>query len=1711
MRNSASHLRILLPFISYTKRFDLQEKSIKIFRQIGEITMLMTNRMTRKKKSKVAEGQLNLFDLMLEAAEPLITQVENTLERVEETLIEVAEIEHSFETFETLDVHEIPVVTPQNFCYDPSMDLVAKTPKQKTKRNIEAIQLLHRLEAEDRYPTPEEQLVLARYVGWGGLADALTEGKKGWEKEYQQLQTLLSPEEFASAQESTVTAFYTEPFIIQAIYRALERFGFKGGNLLEPACGIGAFFAALPESLRQTVCYGVELDQISGRIAQKLYPNASIQVKGYERTTFPDQFFDVAVGNIPFNNFKIHDPKYDKHSFLIHDYFIAKTLDQVRPGGIIAFITSKGTLDKQNSSIRRYISERADLIGAIRLPDTAFKALAGTEATADILFLQKRTSLADEAMNTSWIDLGQVNDVVVNRYFEEHPDMILGEMVYDAKFYGAEVTTCRSHPKMDLEQALNRCIDRLQAEFVAVEVELDEDADVSDENAILPATEQSRNYSYVLHNGEIYYREHSVMIRQNVTGRRADRLKGMIELHDLVRGIITCQTSDARLACTDDTFQIQFEGLLAELNQRYDAFVAEFGYLNSKTNVSVFAADSGAPLLQSIEVEVTEDEDVYEKGIFFFKPTVQTFELPTQAETPEEALRLSLSLKGGIDLPWMCELCSAFEGREVTAKELTNRLENRVFLDPAKYQATGDWATSWVSQEAYLSGLVVDKLNLARQAALTDDRFKRNVEALEGAQPTPLQADEISFILGSTWIPVDYYREFLAQLFQIPMSYRWEYIDVEYSDLANTYQVKGKSMLNHTLLATQTYGTTRIDGFKIFEDTLNLKAVEVKDLVEVKNAQGDWVERYVINQQETLLAREKQALIKSEFESWLFEDKDRAEAITAHYNDLFNNIRPRHYDGSDLVFPGMNPNITLESHQRNVIAQGLYSDGNLLIAQEVGAGKTYSAITIGHEMKRLGLIQKPLYVVPNHLVGQWAREYLTLYPTANILVASKKDLAKKNRRRFVSRMATGDFDAVIIAQSSFELIAMSPAYQERVMKDELDELDEAISSLRASGERGNYSLKQAMLMKKKLEAQLLAAFNADKKDDLIYFEELGVDCLIVDEAHAYKNNFTHTKLKNVAGLGNTRSQRAMDMFMKVQYVNERNDGRGVVYLTGTPVSNSMSELHVLQKTLQPEALRARGILNFDAWASTFGRIESSLEIKPEGNGYQLKQRFARFHNLPELMNLFSLIADIKTSDMLNLPTPELKGGKPTVIKTPITPDQLAVVQEHGVRAEAIRAGQVDSSEDNFLKLTLEARLNAIDPRILDESIPYHPETKLNVCAKKVAEIYHQTTSQRATQIIFCDQGTPKEDAFNFYDTLREELVKLGVETEEIRYIHEAKTEPQRLALFDQMIKGEIRVLIGSTGKMGTGVNVQNKLIALHHLDIPWRPADLTQRNGRILRRGNEHEEVMIFNYITEDTFDGYLWQILEQKQRYISQIMTGRSPLRTCEDLDQTTLQYAEFKALAIADPRIKRKMEVDNEVSRLTLLKSMWMREQSRLNKNIKEILPDRIKNLTGYIEATTVDVQTYLEAMNAPFSVELNGMVYTERDMANQAIRNYLNETNLSIAPGEYRCLGTYLGFEFGLTKQSFMTGTELYFKGAAIRRTRFVSTRVLAQLDALAKGLPTKLEEYQLRLEESRRELETAQTQVLQPFMHDAALKELQAEKIKLDLDLEFEQVS
>lgn len=1348
-----------------------------------------------------------------------------------------------------------------NYIFSPDHDLYPNGAKAKCKNNIEAIKLVKQLESENRHATPEEQITLARYVGWGGLADALTEGKKGWEKEYIEIHSLLSEKEFKSAQESTITAFFTEHYIIQSIYKALDRFGFKGGNILEPSCGVGNFFSVLPENMRDSQLYGVELDDISGVIAKHLYPNARIEIKGYEDTELPDQFFDVAIGNIPFNDITVQDSQYDKYNFKIHDYFIAKTLDKVRPGGIIAFITSKGTLDKKNQSIREYIAQRADLIGAIRLPNTAFKTVAGTSATADIIFLKKHESTKFTNETPTWVSVGETEDgIPVNTYFIENPDMMLGKMKYDSSMYGSKaLTSC--HPKRgaDLEETLSEAIAKLKGTYI--EATLDYQEEQTEESNVIPATDSVKNYSYTLHKNEIYYRENSKMYKQIFIGKKAERMKGLIQIHETVRKIITLQKRLSEGTIGRELFEAQFSNQLQELNYLYDMFVRKFGFINSSTNTSSFSLDSGAPLIQSIEDESKDEKDVYVKGTFFFKPTIHFFQRPTSAENADEALKISLNVKGRVDLNYMAELCSKHKGEIVSYEDLTAELGDKLYLNPELYEYHTE-SVCWETADKYLSGKVKDKLEKAIQAAeIEPDRFERNVKALKEYQPTPLLPDEISFILGSTWIPAEYYREFMFELFEVEEYLREDVINLEYSDITNVYRISGKSFVNRTVLGSQVYGTERINGLKILEESLNLRNVEVKDLVKTVYPSGATGEKYVLNKEETLLAREKQTQIKIEFENWLFSNPKRRDSLTQLYNERFNNIRPREYNGDNLLLPGMNEEIKLEKHQRNVVAHGIFGEGNLLMAQEVGAGKTYSSIATVQELTRLGIFKKPLFVVPNHLLSQWAKEYMTLYPNANILVATKKDLEKKRRRRFVSRIATGNFDAILIAHSSFELINMSPTYRERILDEEISEIMKTVTYLKAQ-ENQDFSLKQAIIFQKKLEAQYEKLMNEEKKDDTIYFEELGVDMLIVDEAHAYKNNFTYSKLQNVAGLGNTRSQRAMDMFMKVQYLNEKNDGRGVIYLTGTPVSNSMSELHVIQKTLQPKELKDRGVLSFDSWASTFGRVESSLEIKPEGNGYQLKNRFSRFHNIPELMSIFSLIADIKTSDMLDLPTPDLKTGKPEVIKTEITDEQQEIVIQHGERAELIRNGAIDSTIDNFLKLTMEARLNAIDPRILDSSIPYNPNTKLNVCAAKVAEIYHETAEQRLTQIVFCDQGTPKDDpnVFTFYGTLKDELLKHDVKEEEIVFIHSAKTDVQRLALFEKVITGEVRILIGSTNKMGTGVNVQNKLIALHHLDIPWRPADLTQRNGRILRRGNENKEISIFNYITADTFDSYLWQ-----------------------------------------------------------------------------------------------------------------------------------------------------------------------------------------------------------------------------------------------------------
>lgn len=1581
--------------------------------------------------------------------------------------------------------------------------------KTKCRNNIAAIRLLKELQSQGRIATAEEQITLARFVGWGGLANALTPGKPGWESEYEDIKSLLTEEEFQSAQESTLTAYYTEQSVIRHVYHALERFGFRGGNILDPAMGTGNFYSVLPERMENSKLYGVELDTVSGAIARQLYPEAEIQVKGFEQTSYPDHFFDVVIGNIPFNSIRVDDPRYNRHNFRIHDYFLAKSLDQVRPGGIVAVITSKYTMDKANSKVRRYLAQRAELLGAIRLPNNAFKQVAGTEATTDILFLQKRErEIVPDEDNSPWISIEETEDgLPLNTYFVEHPEMVLGEMVFDESMFGNEKTTaCHPIPGDDLNERLERAVSYLEGEYHEATSEYAEEKGVL--KASLPADPAVRNFSFTVVDDAIYFQENSRMYLQDITGRKAERIRGMVEITHAVRALIDFQNQQSGELPTAE-YESNLQEHIRRLNTVYDRFVKDYGYLNSYGNVIAFSRDSNAPLLRSIEKESKTEKGVFEKSAMFHKATIKPKTMPKAVFSAEEALKVSLNVKGRVDLAYMSWLYQMPEGRKATPEEIITELGDAIYQDPDEY--SGNPLSGWQTAGEYLSGYVKDKLTTAMLRAEEEpERFSRNVEALKTVQPEPLTPQDISFSLGTPWIPLDVYQDFMYETFNTAdynQSGRYA-VELEFSKFSSAYFISSKGVEKDSVTVNQTYGTGRMNAYEILEASLNLRFVEVKDRVDYVDENGEDKVKYVLNKKETILAREKQAQIKSEFERWLFADPERGARLTKLYNDKFNNLRPRVYDGSDLAFPDMSEDIALRTHQRDVVAHGLYGDGNLLMAHEVGAGKTYAAIALAYELKRLGKVHKPLFAVPNHLVGQWADAYMELYPNANILVAEKKDFERKNRRRFAGRIAAGDYDAIIMAHSSFELIGLSRERQLAAMQTELDAVTDAISEQKAKSDK-DWSLKQMQIFRRNLQFRYDHLFNAEKKDDVINFEELGVDALIVDEAHAYKNNFSYTKMRNVAGVSGASSQRAMDMHQKCQYINEISGGKGVIYLTGTPVSNSMAELYVLQKTLQPQELERRDLLMFDEWAGTYGKVVSSLEIKPEGNGYQMKNRFAQFHNLPELMSMFAMIADIKTADMLDLPTPKLKTGGVQVVKTACTPEQKRIVMELAERAENIRNGNVDSSEDNFLKLTHEARLLSTDPRALDGSLPDDPDTKLNVCARNVAQIYHDTAEQKLTQLIFCDQGTPKYDGtFNFYEATKAALLAQGVKPEEIAFIHDAKTDVQREQLFEKVKNGEIRILMGSTEKMGTGMNVQNKLIALHHLDVPWRPADLTQRNGRILRQGNENEEISIFNYITENTFDAYLWQILEQKQRYISQIMTGRSALRTCEDLDETVLQYAEFKALATSDPRVKEKMEVDNEINRLTVLKSAWQTQQNDLRLNITKHYPDEIAKTTRKIEGMTADLAAYTEKKSAEFQMIIDGKFHEERTKA--AEHFMVRSRKLGRETGDTLDMGSYAGFSVRLLR-TWGGGVNIQLCGKCTYQTDMGESELgnITRIENLAQRIIERKDEEEQKLESLNRQLAATKAESEKPFADEERLAELQQRKVSLDLALEFKE--
>ena len=1602
-----------------------------------------------------------------------------------------------------------PTATNPNYHFSEDHHLYDGGAKTKCQNNIAAIRLLKELQAQNRMATAEEQTTLAKFVGWGGLANALTPGRLGWESQYGEIKNLLTEEEFAAAQESTLTAYYTEQGIIQHIYDALGRFGFHGGNILDPAMGTGNFFSVLPESMGNSRLYGVEIEPVSGNIARQLYPEADIQITGFETTDYPNQFFDIVIGNIPFNAIRVNDPKYNRYNFRIHDYFLAKSLDKLRPGGILAAITSKYTMDKANPTNRKYLAQRAELIGAIRLPNNAFQQVAGTETTTDILFLQKREwEIVPDEKNSPWLFIEEnIDGIPMNRYFIDHPEMVLGEIVFDERVYGNEkATACHPIPGDDLHKRLGEAVSCLKGKYHEPESGEEAHTATGRERQSIPADPAVRNFSYTLVDGKLYYREHSRMYPQDMEGKKAGRIRGLVGVTKSLRALIDFQNEKESVLGKNE-YESALKYHIEELNRVYDRFVTEYGYLNSRTNVTAFSQDANAPLLRSIEKERKEEKGVYDKTAVFYKATIHQKSLPAVVFSAGEALKVSLNVKGKVDLGYMAGLYQKPDGSRASTKEIIAELDDQIYQDPVLYG--GNPNAGWQTAGEYLSGHVREKLAEAvLKAEEEPGRFARNVEALKKVQPAPLTAQEIRFSLGTPWIPVEVYQEFMYETFQTRMKNQWSShaTAIEYSKYSGAYFITNKGNEGDSLRATTVYGTGRINAYEILEASLNLRFVEVRDKVKYTDpATGEVKEKYVLNKKETILAREKQAQIKAEFEKWLFSDPQRGERMVRLYNDRFNNIRPREYDGSDLVLPDLAGDIKLRKHQLDVVAHGLYGEGNLLMAHEVGAGKTYAAIVLAHEMKRLGKANKPLIAVPNHLVGQWSDAYMELYPNANLLVAAKRDFEKQNRRRFVSRIATGDYDCIIMAHSSFELIGLSREWQLAAMQTEMDAVTKGIYEQKnRAGE--NWSLKQMKIFKKNLQTRIDKLFSEEKKDDTINFEELGVDALIVDEAHAYKNNFSYTKMRNVAGISSQGSQRAMDMHQKCQYINEISNGRNVIYLTGTPVSNSMAELYVMQKTLQPQELERRGLLMFDEWAATFGKVTSSLEIKPEGNGYQMKNRFAQFHNLPELMGMFAMVADIKTADMLNLPTPKLKTGAPQVIKSVCTPDQKRIVMELAERAEAIRNGSVDSGEDNFLKLTNEARLLSTDPRAIDPNLPDDPDTKLNLCAKNVAGIYKETAEKHLTQLIFCDQGTPKYDgSFNFYEAMKKALVGHGVTEAEVAFIHDAKTDLQREQLFEKVRNGEIRILMGSTEKMGTGMNVQQKLIALHHLDVPWRPSDLIQRNGRILRQGNENEEVSIYNYITENTFDAYLWQILEQKQRYISQIMTGRSALRTCEDMDETVLQYAQFKAMAASDPRVKEKMETDNEIGRLMILKSSWKTGQIELSKKISKY-PEQMERKEKWINILRKDLETYRANKPEEFRMVVGGREYTER--AKAAEHFLICTRRLGVETGASMEVGSYAGFSVRLVRK-FRDDVEIQLCGKGVYQADCGESELgnITRIVNLAERLTERLEDQKAELENLKLQMETAKREYGKPFPEEERLLELQKKKVQLDLALEF----
>ena len=1566
-------------------------------------------------------------------------------------------------------------------------DLGVGGPKQKFARNIEAIRTLFKLEEEHRGATAEEQQVLSQYVGWGGLADAFDPGKDNWAKEYAELKGLLSEDEYAAARSSTLNAHYTSPTVIRSIYDAVERMGFHNGNILEPSMGVGNFFGMLPNTMQDSRLYGVELDSITGRIAKKLYPQADITVAGFETIDRRD-FYDLAVGNVPFGQYKVNDKAYNKLGFSIHNYFFAKAIDQVRPGGVVAFVTSRYTMDSKDSTARKHMAERADLLGAIRLPNNAFKANAGTEVVSDIIFLQKRDRPIDH--EPDWVQLGKTEDgFAINQYFVDHPEMVLGELTTESTPYGHDLTVAPIEGAVLADQ-LAEAVQHIEGQYVEVEVETPDVADAEVERKTLPADPDVKNFSYAVVDGEVYYRENSIMTQVELSDNAKARVTGMVELRQIVNQLIQEQL--------DDYPDEDIKTTQAKLNTAYDAFTAKYGLLNDRKNGRLFEDDSSYYLLCSLE-NLDENKQLKSKADMFTKRTIRPERTVTSVDTPSEALAVSIGEHGRVDLPYMAELL----GSPGDYERITTELQGVIFKDPSA--DADEPEAGWQTADEYLSGNVRNKLRMAQLAAESHPEFKINVEALTKAQPKDLEASEIDIRLGATWLNPAIVQQFMMETFQPPYRIRYNnLIQVHYSPFTSEWRIGNKSAAGmYDIMSTETYGTHRATAYKILEDTLNLRDCRIYDTIE-----EDGKERRVLNQKETMLAQQKQQAIKDTFAGWVWQDPQRRNLLVKQYNELFNSTRPREYDGSHIHFVGMNPEINLREHQRNAVAHVLYG-GNTLLAHEVGAGKSFEMAASAMESKRLGLCQKSLFVVPNHLTEQWASEFLRLYPNAKLLVTSKKDFEPANRKRFCARIATGDYDAVIIGHSQFEKIPLSAERQARIIEDQIEEIEKAIAEAKEqSGE--HFTVKQMEKTRKTLEVKLKKLQSTDRKDDVVTFEQLGVDRLFVDESQNYKNLYLYTKMRNVAGLSTSEAQKSSDMFGKCRYLDEVTGGRGVIFATGTPISNSMTEMYTLMRYLQYSTLQQKQLTHFDAWASTFGETTTAIELAPEGTGYRARTRFAKFFNLPELMNMFKEAADIKTSDQLHLPVPEAKFETVMVKPSEIQQDMVKSLSE---RAAEVHSGAVDPSVDNMLKITSDGRKIGLDQRLMNPLTPDDPDSKLNACVDNVLRIWNETKEDNLTQLIFCDMSTPKGDgSFNVYDDIRTKLLAAGVPESEVEFIHNADTEGKKADLFSKVRSGKVRVLLGSTAKMGAGTNVQTLLVAVHHLDVGWRPSDMTQRNGRIIRQGNKNKQVYVYNYVTEGTFDAYLWQTLENKQKFISQIMTSKSPMRSCDDVDEQALSYAEVKALCAGDPRIREKMDLDVQVAKLKVLRSDYQNQKYRLEDKLLKHYPEEIQKAKNRIAALKNDAQiadAHPQDKENFCGMTIKGMVFDEKKAAGERLMLACKE----MPNADMMLLGTYRGFELNIRFDSFKNEHQIVLRGELSYPVPLGDDPRgnIVRLDNAIGNFADRIADADAALDSLEQQKQAAEVEIAKPFAQEEELQTKSARLAELDALLNMEHQS